>query len=552
MENQNATSSSISSMMDLGRIGEPNNYPTTQVSFGSADHKWQEQIQQGNIANERFAVNSLRPIGAANSTEAMSQLKNTMDSFIPPSKNTLPRLDNRLSPEKLERMGFGRGRDWAEPLNQGESGLREQIRMISEGLWADDRYQDDSIREAIKSQIVDSPTLNIDEKDYLKRLADGFHHIRNMSLNYAAAAGDPAVWVATESKGGKVSDTEADRISFEHLHDQIQIYPQLAPLIEELDDAVVRNISNDEFDINEFFKNNQFGTEFGLDGEPVWKRQYLCELALNWYKIIGFPDIRKFGNRTKQYKQNMPTGMFAGFTRPEGAQYKAAIKQPNCIIGLTPYFFLMDPLSLWSDILKNSKEVVAKIRVAINKSNKTEHSVANLGWRPAGWDLIDNLLAVDAVGPEELNGMSLKDLGFSSIDDLQWDRFLYDKDLNGRDLLQKNNIKFAEKAMAARGALWTCLDVVNFNLDNIGKLFGAIGDLVRTEESDTLFNREKVYPMIFQVLVQVGREAGLSGLPLNVKKDDLEFYLKAMRLKFKPVNVISDAEIRELKGYCKS
>lgn len=543
--------STVGAMMELGRVGEKKTYPTTQIEFGAADKKWEQQIAAGNIKDERFAENSLRPKEASDTTAALNQLKNTMDGFIPASKNTLARLDNRLSPEKLEQMGFGRDRDWAEPLTQSVNGLREQIKMISEGLWEDGRHQDDSIREAIKSQIVDT-ALSKSEKEYLKRLADGFHHIRNMSLNYDAAAGDPAVWVATESKGGKVSDTEADRISFEHLRDQIQIYPQLAVLIEELDDEVVRNISNENFDISEFFKNNEFGKKFGLDGEPVWKRQYLCDIAFNWYRIIGFPDIRKFGNRTKQYKENMPSGVLSGFTKPDGASYKAAIKQPNCVIGLTPYFFLMDPLSLWSDILKNSKEVVAKVRVAINRTTKTEHSVANLGWRPAAWDLIDNLLTADAVGPEELNGKSLKNLDFSKVDDRLWDHFLYDKDLNGRDLLQKNNIKFAEKAMAARGALWTCLDVVNFNMDNIGKMFNAVGDLVRTEESDTLFNREKVYPILFQVLIQVGREAGLAGLPLNVKKDDLEFYLKAMRLKFKPIVVITDSEIKELKGYCKN
>lgn len=542
-------SSSIGSMMNLGRVGEARSYPASNVAYGSSDKKWEQQINAGNIVNERLIENNLRPKKAASEIEAIGKLNATMDSFVSASKNTISRLDDRLPPQKLEKMGFGKNRDWAEPLNNTADGLLEQMKMISEALWQDGRYQDETIRERLKDQVTDS-NLSTSEKEHLKRVADGFHHIRNMSLNYSAAAGDIAVWVATESKGGKASDTEADRISFQHLSDQIEIYPELAILIEELDDAVVKNISNKDFDMNTFFGDVNIQKKLNLDGYPIWKREYLCDLALNWYRIIGFPDIRKYGNRTKQYKQLMPSGITSGYTKPEDPRYLEAVKAPNFNFGLSPYFFLMDPLSLQSEVLKQSKEAITKARVGISKSKKTDHSVISLGWRPAAWDFIDHVLSVDIVGPDQINDRSLKDLGFSNLTQTQWENFLHDSDAPGTDLLQKQNIKFAEKAMNTRGLLMACMDPLGLSLDNIGKLFGAVADLIRTEKNDTLFNRTTVAPLLFQAITYTGLEANLNGVRLNIKADDADKFLRLLRLKYKPVELFTDKQIRDFKSYC--
>lgn len=487
-----------------------------------------------NFSRDKFIKESHSDRDGGEQLAAIKELNETMASFGPANKFTESNLKRRLTPEKLAKRGFGNRsikdwRDTSEYATNEYDGIRFKIQAVFELTWQDRRPYEESVRVHFMDEIRDSD-LTADQQAELIQKLDGHFHIANMRLNYDWCGGDIAMWVATQEKGGMVSVVEADRLSFVHFVDQIKENPPLARVMEELDDKLIEFIGSKNAIVDgqitpvtlDLLINTIDLSACGLGQAESWKKNYIKELALTWYKVLGFPDIRKYGYRSQVYREKMPRGKEVDRRREkEVKQYNDTVNHESASIGLSPYYFLMDPNALMARILNKYANIIDGIETRTVHSN-SGHQIFTLGYRPPAWFFMDkmNKTADNPEGkpipPLEINNHSLKKLGLAKISDTQWQAFIKD---GGDKLISDQAFKYAEKAIAARGAFYGCL---NAEPDKFGALYVAVADFLRkNEEAGNLFTKAEIFPIVTDALVAIADwlfEEGKSRLPIEEYK----------------------------------
>ena len=413
---------------------------------------------------ETFDDLNMEPLPGPTNTDIgkaiVEQSKAIKDLVTSGERITKGSLGEYLTPELMLKRGFGvvegasaatRAASWRNPKEFGngpdlEKTYQKWIESVYTLILPYEQVIDASVRTEINRLIKNEDDLTIPEKKRLISQSSGLYLVNNMHLNFMGCGGDVNAWTATPDKGGMVSSDESDRLAFEGFSEQLKMFPGMGRTMELLDAEVILQISNEDFSMDDFV-NGLDRLQINLDGQPTWKVNAQKQLALMWYRMLGFPDIRKFAYINKVYGEKMPAGeRLIKTNKRQMDQYKEATKSFTFDFGyISPYYFLMDPCTLVAGILKNYPELIADIRVRM-KNDSSPHNIFNFGWRPPAWHIMEKMTG-RAITTSQLNNLNLGNFvpsGLTGIDNTGWDTFL--KDSSNKGLLQKHAIKFAEKA----------------------------------------------------------------------------------------------------------
>lgn len=502
-------------------------------------------------------------------TRAIIEQRNILKDLVTSGdKITKGSISEYLNPELMKKRGYvnreGNGANWRNPsefgdiINNTEQTYTRWITAVYTLLLPYQQLIDPSVRTEINRVIRNEDQFNLEQQENLINISKGLFLVSNMNLNFLGCNGDVNAWSATPDKGGMISADEGDRLSFDGLHEQLKLFPGMGKTMELLDIAVAQNIGNENFSIDDFIETLN-SDQIGLGGEQKWKVNIQKQLALMWYRMLGFPDIRKFAYMNEVYGQKMPHGERLNHKdRRMNDQYNEAIKTFSFEFGyVSPYYFLMDPCSMVAGVLKNYPDLIADIRIRM-KNDKSPHNIFNLGWRPPAWHLMEKMLGKSITTPE-LNKITLSDFvpgGLTGIDDTKWAEFLEKN--NG--LLQKHAIKFAEKAGVARGAF---MNILGLDPKEFGKFYGSVSDFLRdvdeieAHDPNNLFTRNEIMPLLTEAVIAAGKWANKnikwgynSKFYLPISRTDMRFLIAQIRVRLSPINPFSDYQVKELEEIC--
>lgn len=490
-------------------------------------------------------------------TEALSS------AMSPAGQVTSGNMGELLNREVMQHSGYlsndgpdtsTKGADFRnlKEFGEGAEGYREWMFAVFSNLWPHRKVLSESVREFFTTPITTDwikGKLTDEERDSLLNKVDGLFLVHNWNINLLSCNGDIYSFTATPKDGGMISPNEKDRLGFPHLKDQVRDYKGVGLSLGKMDEWAREN-TEDISTTPESYCRKLLSRDVGLEGQKRLSVFYQKELAIAWYRILGFADSRKYAAKHDYYAQYMPKNE-KDLETPQGkAMYEKAISYKGWSLEYaSPYFFLMDPLTLIGGILDNYKDVVDNIRVGV-KSFQSEHQIFNLGWRPAGWLMLEKLTG-KSIKPAELKNISLEKLSngksLSSLTEDDWKKFIDDD--GGDILLQTQNIKFVEKANKAREAFMGC-----FSLDpkSFGDLYAGICALIRVDKKEeNLYTREHILPLTtkaIQEIIEWGRTKLNMRLPIDRSK--MLTMLSAIQAMSAPVKPFSESQKQYFLDSC--
>jgi hypothetical protein len=418
-------------------------------------------------------------------------------------------LSQLLPGDYLQSMGFtheGRGANFRNPAEFGEGvkGYENWLKAVFGGLWDYGEILDQSVRRFVKGKIRREPSLKTQERQELLSITDGLYHIHNYNLAWLGCNGEMGLFGATTQEGGIVSVNENDRLSMEHFYDQCQFFEGMATAISSVDDwASKREYQKGDKITPEKHCENLRKEDLGLENAMPWEIYYQKELAMAWYRVLGFVDVRNFAEKHRRYHSQMPRAESELETESGKEKYQEATKFKRWADYDSPYAFLMDPLTLKGDIQKFFQDVVDNIRVGIIEFD-IGHEVFNLGWRPAACLILDEINRLrsgdenkEALSPGQFNSVSLADIKGSSLAELSGRDWKKLREVN----VQKTNIKNGRKAEKAAGAFYDC-----FALDpkEFVKAYAAVMGYLRSDlPKDGVWGQSVILPMLTRGIQEI-------------------------------------------------
>lgn len=478
-----------------------------------------------------------------------------------------------LSPEALSIRGFGKVdiRESRE-FGNGQAGVERWLTAIYSGLWGTNQILDENIYNFCKNHIDSRYDLSPSQKDRLKKLSQGLFFIHNYRLAWMGSNGEIQRFTKTTDEGGVISSNEKERLEMDHFIEQCRLYPGMLRALVELDDWAAKAPAN----CNELptvhcqgYTRNQIGLS---DAELDSVVEYQKALASSWFKLLGFMDIRNFQAKLRQYATDLPGEVGGDFRRflpvdmRSGSKYNRAVSFTRWQNEISPYSFLMDPLSLFGNVQQKSPDLISWQRVRAKcRANRTGHLIFSLGWRPPAWEILEILTG--EIPGSKLGDYTLKSLGDGgkSLVDIFENaaRARESGQVDNPDLkvferisnydLQKAMIKNAAKAGLAQESLAKCLVFSNHILEDMGELLNKIASYNRDIEPGR-WGRQVILPMAVDFVVVTSyyaisvRRGDRRILP--IKRSVVRGALGAINEYFAPTPVLSKEVIEFFLNNC--
>lgn len=448
-------------------------------------------------------------------------------------------------------------------LTQKEKHI-ERVRALHEIVGPLGFQIDDGIQALLTVDIKKDRNLRPEEKKEAVDFVNAVILTTNYYERLVSNGGNTQIFTATPetSRNGVVSTDDGARLNMKHLRVIVKNMPEVSDVIAILDREYSRQLDLSSSDTWKSRKPQEIIDEITKPaGMPDERFDSIKILARAWYDLLGMPDIRAQQHKDRLVREYFPEAPKDGdrydyrefrrevFTR--GSPSQVAYQKVTGYRGIPLEYnsvcaFVMDPAKLLGGVLKNYKGIIASIEMSAKYEDQTDkHNIFNLGWVPAGYELMEQIAYLKTKGTnhvvsnltyEELANWNLATNPLGKLTNEQWDQIEEAVDW------QKIMINNLEKADGAKVAF---LKLFSGDAKEIANIYGSVmaylRDQRRSKDDTNPFIREDILPMVSTAVCQVIT----SGIA-QIDKNTMNRIVRSVNMQAYPVVAFTEKQIEEM------